>query len=48
MTFNIGKEHLSFFDDKLHEWVIEPGKFEVVIAASATDIKGKVGFELVQ
>lgn len=48
VTFNIGKEHLSFFDDKLHEWVIEPGKFEVVIAASATDIKGKVGFELVQ
>ncbi|WP_455629625.1 glycoside hydrolase family 3 C-terminal domain-containing protein [Parabacteroides sp.] len=46
VTFTIAKEALSFFDDIRHEWVAEPGKFEAVIAASATDIKSKVPFEL--
>ncbi|WP_455631611.1 glycoside hydrolase family 3 C-terminal domain-containing protein [Parabacteroides sp.] len=46
VTFTIAKEALSFFDDALHEWVAEPGKFEAIIAASATDIKSKVPFEL--
>jgi len=46
VTFTIAKEALSFFDDTLHEWVAEPGKFEAIIAASATDIKSKVPFEL--
>lgn len=46
VTFTIAKEALSFFDDTLHEWVAEPGKFEAIIAASATDIKSKVSFEL--
>ena len=46
VTFTIGKEALSFFDDARHEWVAEPGKFEAVIAASAADIKGVVPFEL--
>ena len=27
VTFTIGKEALSFFDDTRHEWVTEPGKF---------------------
>ncbi|WP_455636436.1 glycoside hydrolase family 3 C-terminal domain-containing protein [Parabacteroides sp.] len=46
VTFTIAKEALSFFDDIRHEWVAEPGKFEAIIAASATDIKSKVPFEL--
>ena len=46
VTFTIAKEALSFFDDTLHEWVAERGKFEAIIAASATDIKSKVPFEL--
>lgn len=46
VTFSIGKEVLSFFDDSKHEWVAEPGKFEAIIAASATDIRNKVVFEL--
>lgn len=46
VTFTIDKEALSFFDDARHEWVAEPGKFEAVIAASASDIKGRVAFEL--
>ncbi|MEG0463762.1 glycoside hydrolase family 3 C-terminal domain-containing protein [Bacteroides sp.] len=46
VTFTIDKEALSFFDDTKHEWVAEPGKFEALIGASATDIKGVVSFEL--
>lgn len=46
VAFTIGRDALSFFDAEKHEWVAEPGKFEAVIAASAADIKGKVGFEL--
>ena len=46
VTFTIDKEALSFFDDAQHAWVAEPGKFEAIVAASATDIKGVVPFEL--
>ena len=46
VSFTIGKDALSFFDDKKHEWVAEPGKFEAIIASSSRDIRGKVGFEL--
>lgn len=46
VTFTIRKDALSYFDDIRHEWVAEPGKFEVIIAASAIDIKSKVLFEL--
>ncbi len=46
VTFTIDKEALSFFDDAKHAWVAEPGDFDAVIAASATDIKGKARFKL--
>ncbi|KKB57209.1 glycoside hydrolase family 3 C-terminal domain-containing protein [Parabacteroides goldsteinii] len=46
VTFTIGKEALSFFDDARHEWVAEPGKFEAWIGASSTDIRNKVAFKL--
>ncbi|NDW13295.1 glycosyl hydrolase [Bacteroides sp. 214] len=46
VSFTIDKEALSFYDDTKGEWVTEPGKFEAVIAASATDIRGTVPFEL--
>ena len=46
VTFLIDKQALSFFNDSRHEWVAEPGLFEAQIAASATDIKSKVTFEL--
>ena len=46
VTFLVDKQALSFFNDSRHEWVAEPGKFEAQIAASATDIKSKVTFEL--
>ncbi|UBD73974.1 glycoside hydrolase family 3 C-terminal domain-containing protein [Parabacteroides goldsteinii] len=46
VTFTIGKEALSFFDDTRHEWIAEPGKFEALVGASSTDIRNRVAFEL--
>lgn len=46
VTFTIGKDALSYYDDTRHAWTAEPGKFEAIIAASAADIKSKVAFEL--
>lgn len=46
VSFSISKDALSFFDDTRHEWITEPGKFEVFIAASTTDIKSRLNFDL--
>lgn len=46
VTFTVDRDDLSFFDPEKHEWVAEPGKFDIYIAASADDVKGKVTFEL--
>jgi beta-glucosidase len=46
VIFTIDKSALSFFDDKKHEWIAEPGDFEALVAASAIDIRSKVGFKL--
>lgn len=46
VTFTVDKTALSFFDDKKHDWVAEPGAFEAIVGASSTDIKSKVGFSL--
>ncbi len=46
ISFTIDKAALSFFDDKKHEWVAEPGDFEALIGASSTEIKSKIGFTL--
>ena len=46
INFTIEKDMLSFFDDTRHEWVVEPGKFEVLIGSSSSDIRGRVKFEL--
>lgn len=46
VSFTIAKDALSFFDDAKHEWIAEPGKFEAVVAASATDVRGVVPFDL--
>ena len=44
VTFEIDKPALSFFDADKHEWVCEPGDFEVLIGASSADIRSKVKF----
>ncbi|WP_116788772.1 glycoside hydrolase family 3 C-terminal domain-containing protein [Flavobacterium psychrotrophum] len=46
VTFTIDKTALSFFDDKKHEWVAEPGDFQAIIGASSQDVKGTATFTL--
>jgi beta-glucosidase len=46
VSFILSKQALSFYDNVKGQWVVEPGKFEAMIAASAADIKGVTGFEL--
>lgn len=45
VRFVIKPEALKYFDDKAHEWVVEPGKFKAHIGASSTDIRHTVPFE---
>lgn len=46
VTFTIGRDELSYFDDRLHRWVAEPGEFQLWIGAASDDIRTKVKFEL--
>lgn len=46
VSFTIDKTALSYFDADKHDWVAEPGDFEVIVGASSSDIKGKVVFTL--
>ena len=46
VTFTIDREALSYYDDDQSKWVAEPGKFEAIVAASATDIRSTVPFRL--
>ncbi len=39
VQFRIGKEQLAFYNNQL-EWVTEPGEFDIMIGASAGDIRG--------
>lgn len=46
ITFTVDKQALSFYDDRKGVWVAEAGEFEVLIGASASDIKDKAVFKL--
>lgn len=46
VTFTITAEDLSFFDDRQHRWIAEPGEFTAYIAASAEDIRSTADFRL--
>lgn len=44
VTITVPGEKLSFYDEKTHRFIVEPGTFEVLIGSSSEDIrlKGKV------
>ena len=44
VVFEIGRDALSYFDADRHEWVMEPGEFEILIGASSGDIRSKTSF----
>ncbi len=46
ITFTINADMLQYFDDKKHDWVAEPGDFNVLIGSSSSDIRSTVGFSL--
>lgn len=46
VSFTLTKESLSYYDDRKNTWIAEPGKFKIMIGASATDIRGIVDFIL--
>lgn len=46
VTFEIGRDALSYFNSDLHQWVCEPGSFEAMIGASSTDIRTKIRFDV--
>ncbi len=46
VEFAIEASLLQFYDDQKSAWVAEPGKFDAIIGASATDIKATTSFTL--
>ena len=39
VNFTIGKEALSFYTPERHEWVVEPGKFQILVGTASDDIR---------
>ncbi|NDV83783.1 glycoside hydrolase family 3 C-terminal domain-containing protein [Bacteroides sp. 51] len=46
VKFTISVDDLKFYDDSRGEWTAEPGKFNVYIGASSTDIRSILSFVL--
>lgn len=45
VKFDVTPEALKYYDDKKHEWVVEPGKFKAHIASSSTNVHHSLPFE---
>ena len=45
VKFELDRKSLSYFDADKHQWVMEPGDFEVLIGASSGDIRSKATFK---
>ena len=46
VSVELDRSALSFFDAAKHEWVAEPGRFDVLVGSSSSDIRGTVSFDL--
>lgn len=46
VSFVIGKEELSYYDDEKQAWVAEPGEFQALVGASSVDIRSSAKFKL--
>ena len=44
VTFILPFDKLSFYDEKTHQFIVEPGTFEVMIGSSSEDIRLKGDF----
>lgn len=45
VTFTVGKDALSFYDDRIGAWNAEAGDFEALVGNSSDNISGKVKFK---
>ncbi|MCH5233854.1 MAG: glycoside hydrolase family 3 C-terminal domain-containing protein [Muribaculaceae bacterium] len=45
VKFLLDRSALSYFDADKHQWVMEPGDFEVLIGTSSADIRSKTSFK---
>ena len=45
VKFELDRSALSYFDADKHDWVMEPGEFEVLIGSSSADIRSKASFK---
>jgi beta-glucosidase len=48
VSFTLDKAAMSYFDVAVHDWVVQPGRFTVLVGASSRDIRAKGDFELPQ
>ena len=46
VSITIDKSALSFYDDRVGDWVAEPGDFEALVGTSSADIAGRYTFTL--
>ena len=46
VSFSLDRSALSFYSTAKHDWVAEPGQFEVLLGASSRDIRLKGTFDL--
>jgi beta-glucosidase len=46
VTFTLTPEHLQLYN-RAREWVVEPGRFTVMVGASSEDIRLTGGFDIV-
>jgi len=44
VQFIITDDMLSYYNDQTHQWVVEPGKFELLVGASSADIRYRVPY----
>ena len=48
ISFSLNQRAFSFFDPQKMEWIVEPGRFEILAGSSSRDIRLKAGFELIE
>lgn len=46
VKFEIKDEMLQYFDDQKHEWTLDAGKYQLLVASSSADIRGKAMYEV--
>ena len=46
VSITIGRDALSYYDDRCHEWVVEPGAFEALVGNASDHLTGKWKFEV--